>query len=201
MIKDLLQGKLFGHPLHPMLVHLPIGLFLLSFIFDVASKLLDGRGSYLTFTGPSYYAMAGGVLTALIAAIPGLADYSSIRRDHPARRVATWHMLLNVAVVLLYAINLVLRNRTLHQHQYDVHALPFALSIIGIGVLSFSGFLGGILVYDDGIGVGRHRRRTKTPKETLVTDGVISENDLAEGQSLRADINGTIVSETNRFAR
>ena len=194
MIKDLLQGKILGHPLHPMLVHLPIGLFLLSFIFDVASRLVasaDDRS--FAFFWPAYYTMSAGVFFALVAAVPGVADYTSIRRNHPARRTGLWHMVLNVLVVVLYIINLLVRDRTHDPFQAQVGWLPLTLSLVAILILSFSGYLGGKMVYDDGIGVGRHRRRTKTPKETLVTDGVISESDLTEGQTLRADLNGTIV--------
>src|SRR2546421_11171220 len=154
MLKRLLQGKPLGHPLHPILVHLPIGLFLLSFIFDITR-----------WVRPAFYTMALGVLTALLAAVPGLVDYSDIRRDHPARRTATWHMLINISVVLLYVVNLLRRRGQLDQPR--VSALPFVISLICIAALSFSGYLGGILVYDHGIAVGRHRRNGKTPTETI----------------------------------
>jgi len=194
MIKDFLQGKPLGHPLHPMLVHLPIGLFLLSFIFDVASKSLDAGPRSRAFVLPAYYTMSVGVFFALVAAVPGLADYSSIRRDHPARRTANWHLILNVAVVGLYILNLTVRKRTHDPFANSVATTPFLLSCVAIVLLSVSGYLGGKMVYDDGIGVGRHRRRTRTPRETIVTDGTISESALDEGDSLRLDINDTIVT-------
>ena len=62
-------------------------------------------------------------------------------------------MLLNVAAVVLYAINLAIRRPQLTQRQDMV--LPFVLSIIGVLLLSVSGYLGGVMVYDDGIAVGR----------------------------------------------
>ena len=190
MLKRLLQGKPFGHPLHPILVHLPIGLFLLSFIFDIAG-----------WVRPALYTMALGVLTALLAATPGIADYSDIRRDHPARKIATYHMLINLAVVLLYTVNLLLRRSQLDQPR--VSALAFAISLICIAALSFSGYLGGILVYDHGIAVGRHRRRGKTPTETIIRtaadarDGyvpVADESALENDQSLRAQIDGVVMA-------
>ena len=197
MIKDFLQGKPLGHPLHPMLVHLPIGLFLLSFIFDVASKFIDAPERSASLVLPAFYTMSVGVFFALVAAVPGLADYTSIRRDHPARRTATWHMLLNFAVVALYIVNLVIRNRTHDPFATSVANLPFMLSLVAIALLSISGWLGGKMVYHDGIGVGRHRRRGgRTPRETIVTDGTLREADLGEGDSLRLDINDTIVAVT-----
>ena len=45
------------------------------------------------------------------------------------------------------------------------------ISLICVGIISLSGYLGGILVYDNGIGVGRHRRRGKTPRDTIERSG------------------------------
>src|SRR5438046_1039019 len=164
MLKSLLQGKPFGHPLHPILVHLPIGLFFLSFLFDIGA-MIRPAALMSHFARPAFYTMALGVLTALLAAGPGFIDYLDIRRDHPARRLATYHMLLNLAAVALYALNLAIRRPQLTQRQDMV--LPLLLSFVGVVVLSISGYLGGVMVYDDGIAVGRHRRRGKTPRETL----------------------------------
>jgi uncharacterized membrane protein/nitrite reductase/ring-hydroxylating ferredoxin subunit len=195
MLKRFLQGKLLGHPLHPILVHLPIGLFLLSLIFDIAGKVRGSGERAETFVVPAYYTMSVGIFFALVAAIPGIADYTSIRRDHPARRTATWHMILNVVVVALYIVNLAIRNRTHDPFAGSVANTPLVLSIIAIALLSVSGYLGGKMVYGDGIGVGRHRRKKgRTPRETIVTDGTLSEGDLGEGDALRLDINGTIVA-------
>src|SRR5437867_6395820 len=124
MLKRLLQGKPFGHPLHPILVHLPIGLFLVSFLFDIGS-LSRHHVPSARFARPAFYTMALGVLTALVAAGPGFVDYLDIRRDHPARKIATYHMWLNLAAVALYVVNLAIRRPQLVQPQ-DV-VLPFWL--------------------------------------------------------------------------
>jgi nitrite reductase/ring-hydroxylating ferredoxin subunit len=141
-----------------------------------------------------------GILTALLAAIPGFADFSSIRSDHPARKVAISHMILNLLAVVVYAIDLSLR-----LHLGDVTRIPitpFALSIVGIGLLSISGYLGGVMVYDDGIAVGRHRRWSKTPTTTLrpnvadAVDGwvlVARSGDLRKDQTLRVEIAATVM--------
>jgi nitrite reductase/ring-hydroxylating ferredoxin subunit/uncharacterized membrane protein len=197
MLKHLLQGRPLGHPLHVMLVHLPIGLLLLSFVFDVASLAAGPQ-----WVRPAFWTMSLGVATALLAAIPGLADYSDIRRDHPARKIATWHMLLNVAAVALYAVNLVLRWRLDDGYgQPRAAILPVALSLVGVAILSVSGYLGGVMVYDDGIGVGRHRREGKIPHETIRRRGdagawveIGDDASLAEGQSLRAEVNGVVMA-------
>src|SRR4051812_16559313 len=132
MLKRLLQGRPLGHPLHTMLVHLPIGLFLVSFAFDVASHF-GGLASPVEFVRPAFYTMLLGVVTALLAAVPGLADYGDIRRDHPARKTATYHMLLNVTAVALYAVNLAIRWPRLNSAQPQI--VPMLLSILGVGIL------------------------------------------------------------------
>src|SRR5215212_9662545 len=106
MLKHLLQGRPLGHPLHPIVVHLPIGAFFLSFILDVWSLVASDNASMLPRS--SFYLLFFGVVTALLAAVPGIADYSSIRRDSDARRIATRHMILNVTAVALYAFNILL---------------------------------------------------------------------------------------------
>jgi len=74
MLKAFLQGKPFGHPLHPALVHFPIGLFILSLMLDLTSYLLDASNSVVR---ASFYAMAFGIVGALLAAFAGLAPASS----------------------------------------------------------------------------------------------------------------------------
>jgi nitrite reductase/ring-hydroxylating ferredoxin subunit/uncharacterized membrane protein len=200
MLKRILQGRVLGHPLHPMLVHLPIGLLLVSFLLDVAaiSETLGPNG----FVRPSFYAMSFGVLAALLAAVPGLSDYKEIRKDHPAKRVAMQHMVLNFTVMAIYLVNIAIRRPNLNQSQLGV--LPFVLSLVGIGLLSWSGYLGGCLVYDNGIGVGRHRRRGRSPRHTMTfsaaTDGhdgyvtVAEDRLLHDDQSIRVDINGVVMA-------
>ena len=145
-----------------MLVHFPIGLFLLSFLVDLASLARPDTPNLLR---TSFYAMLLGIITALLAAVPGLVDYSDIRRDHPGKATATRHMILNLAVVAIYGINLWIRSSALTDPKISL--MPLLLSLIGIGLLSVSGYLGGRLVYDEGIAVGRHKRRTPTPQDTL----------------------------------
>ena len=145
-----------------MLVHFPIGLFLLSLLLDLASLAFP---SVPHLVGDSFYAMLAGVIFSLIAAVPGFVDYTDIRSDHPGKRTATTHMILNLIVVAFYGINLGLRSSTINDPKISL--MPLILSLLGITLLSVSGYLGGKLVYDEGIAVGRHKRRTPTPESTI----------------------------------
>lgn len=194
MMNDWLEGKPLGHPLHPLLVHLPIGLWLLSLLFDFSTLLVEAHNVYVR---GAFYTMLFGLIMALIAALPGLADRADIRNDHPAKRTANTHMVLNLTAVGLYTLSLVLRYGALGAQ--EVPLVPFFLSLVGMGVVAYSGFLGGVLVYGEGIGVGRHRRHTPTPQETIhggvaeARDGMVpvaEAGSLEEGQTLRAEIGG-----------
>ena len=78
-----------NHPLHPMLVALPIGLWTFAFVCDVATVM--GRGDPWSTVGT--YAIAGGIIGALLAAVPGFIDYLSID-EKEMKKIATTHLLL-----------------------------------------------------------------------------------------------------------
>lgn len=198
MLKALLQGKPFRHPLHPALVHFPIGLFVLSLILDIASYV---QGESANLTRASFYAMATGFGVGLLTVLAGFADRSDIRLDHPARKTVNLHMTLNLTAMSLYGINLFLR-----AGQLDLNTTPsivLLLSIVGVGIILVSGYLGGTMVYDDGVGVGRHRRYARTPRKTIDVsmferkDGwvaVCNANEVKDGETLRLDWDGTIIT-------
>lgn len=133
-----------GHPIHPMLVVFPVGLWGFSLIADLIHYW--GLGS-ATWSLVAYYTMVGGLIGALVAAIPGLIDLMAIR-DPKARRIGIAHMVINLVVVGLYVANLFIRGGD----SYDV-TRGIALSVAGVGLLCVSGWLGGELVYIYGVAV------------------------------------------------
>jgi uncharacterized membrane protein len=133
------------HPIHPMLVVFPIGLWIFSLVSDVMA-LAGGRSIWNEI---AFYTMLGGLIGALIAAIPGLVDFLAIS-DADSAKIARSHLVLNLIAVALYAINLYLRAAG-----SPGSPLPVFLSVAGVLVLAASGWLGGELVYVHGIGVER----------------------------------------------
>jgi uncharacterized membrane protein/nitrite reductase/ring-hydroxylating ferredoxin subunit len=202
VLKDLLEGKPLRHPIHPMLVHFPIGFLVLSFLLDLVSLAFPEVPNLVR---GSFYAMLLGIITALLAAVPGFVDYSDIRRDHPGKVTATRHMILNLMVVAIYGINLWIRSSALSDPKISLPAL--LLSIISVGLLSVSGYLGGRLIYDEGIAVGRHKRHTLIPQDTLhlssahaASDGeanfapVPDAEHLRNGETLRVEIDKQVMT-------
>src|SRR5262245_17919166 len=97
--------KLFGHPIHPMLIVFPLGLLATAALFD-AITLAQGSPRW---TEMAYYIIAAGILTGLLAAVFGAVDYFAIPSGTRAKRIGALHGLGNVVVVLLFAISWWLR--------------------------------------------------------------------------------------------
>ncbi len=150
-LKHILQGKWLGHPLHPALVHLPTGLWPAALLFDTISASGAGGSAIVR---ASFACIAGGLLVALVAIPAGLADFVEIKPGKPARRIAVYHMVLNLVATALFGINLWLRRDAVADAR-AVPSLQLTLSVLGVLILFVSGYLGGRLAYDRGIGVGR----------------------------------------------
>jgi uncharacterized membrane protein len=132
------------HPLHPMLVPFPIALWIFSFIGDAV--YLFGWGDEV-WPRIALYAMVGGTVGALAAAVPGYLDWRSIT-DPQTKRIGLAHMLLNLIIVGLYVVNVLLRATGATSL-----LLPILLSAAAILLLGVSGWLGGELVYVHGVSV------------------------------------------------
>jgi uncharacterized membrane protein len=130
------------HPIHTMLVPIPIGLL----VFSLVSDLIYAMGGGSVWNDVAFFTMAGGIVGALLAAVPGLIDLLSL--TGPARKIGLWHMSLNLIVVAMYAINLWLR-----LNGAGPDWLPITMSVAAVALLCVSGWLGGELVYVRGIGV------------------------------------------------
>lgn len=126
-----------------MLVALPIGLW----IFALACDVVRAAGGPAHWATVATYCVAAGIVGALLAAVPGLIDYFSID-EAEMKRIATLHLVVNLAAVLIFAINLWLRFRLPVQSN-----LPLALSVLGILAIGFGGWLGGEMVYVKGMAV------------------------------------------------
>jgi uncharacterized membrane protein len=136
-------ASIAGHPIHPMLVPIPIGLWIFSLVCDLFQA---GGSSNLAWSTVALYTMAGGIVGALLAAVPGLIDLLSLPPG--PRRTALVHMAINLTIVALYVINFWLRLRAPEKPGSLIW-----LSVIAIGLLVISGWLGGKMVYVHGIAV------------------------------------------------
>jgi uncharacterized membrane protein len=137
-------ASLGKHPIHPMLVVFPIGLWVFSFVCDLIYVFFDQNRIW---SDVAFYCIGGGIIGAVLAAIPGFIDYLSITESR-AKKIATFHMALNLMAVVLFAANFGLRYAG-----EPGSLLPIVLSAITIVGVGISGWLGGELVYVHHVGV------------------------------------------------
>jgi uncharacterized membrane protein len=135
------------HPLHTILVAIPIGLWLFSFTCDVAVAVSDSSDVANLWFTIAYYAMLGGFAGALLAAVPGLIDYAALP-DGRLRKLAAKHMAINLVVVALYALNLWIR-----ADEAAGFGVVMGLSALALCLLATSAWIGGELVHVHGVGV------------------------------------------------
>lgn len=145
------KAAIGNHPVHPAVVVIPIGAFFAAFVGDIAYQM-TGQPFWYQF---SYTTMLIGVIGALAAALFGFVDYFGVRMSEAGHRVATTHMAINLAGVVLYAANLWLRhdNGAVSGGRWTTAFVLEVLTFLAVGV---SGWLGGQLSYEHKVGVVEH---------------------------------------------
>ncbi|GAA4004186.1 DUF2231 domain-containing protein [Sphingomonas humi] len=139
------SAQIAGHPIHPLLIPFPIVSFIGALVTDVM-WLSTREGGWAT---ASNWLLGVGLVTALAAAAAGMADYFG---DDRVRKIgaATKHMIANIVVLTLEAVNLVIR---LTGTPEQIGAIGIWLSFASVLILAYSGWLGGELVYRHRVGV------------------------------------------------
>lgn len=138
-------AKLFGHPVHQMLIVFPLGLLATAVIFDVI-RLATGSAGLGT---ASYYMIAAGVISGLLAAVFGLIDWLAVPANTRAKSVGAKHAIGNVVVVVLFAASWWLRRG----EPTNPPTVAFLLALVAAGLALVTAWLGGELVDRLGIGV------------------------------------------------
>lgn len=146
-IRDLLNGRWLGHPLHAVLTDAPVGILFLVLVFDVL-QMPEAAG----------WALLLGILAMVAAALAGFADYADT--DGRARERATLHSTIMVVALLVYIWSLLLRlGPTESGFTVAVLPLAFLTSLVGFLLLSAGAYVGGDVVYVLGNMVSRHAFR------------------------------------------
>ena len=150
MAHDDLRGlsttaQIGGHPLHPMLIPVPIGLLVATFVCDLVFW-----GSQDQFwASAAFWALTGAIVSALIAAIAGFMDFfgnSRIRAIKDAWR----HMIGNLVAVVLALLSLWMR-----ASNGPEFILPWGLliSTVIVALILYTGWKGGELSYRHRVGM------------------------------------------------
>ena len=142
-------ASIAGHPIHPMLIPFPLALWFFSFVADLVYLW---RGNVVWRDWIAFYALLAGIIGALAAAVFGIVDWLAIK-DRAVKRVADWHARLNVIALLIFAASFYLRTTSGLRMLGGSHTIPFLLSLLGVILITISGYLGGELVFRHGVAV------------------------------------------------
>ena len=177
-LRDLLQGRWLGHPLHSAATDIPIGMLLGSVVLDVI-----GQPTAADVT------LVGAILFMVLSALAGLADYSETQGSALTR--ATLHATLMTVALVILIVSALLRSGAPADR-----TVPITLSIIGFLLVTAGAFVGGDVVYVFGNMVSRHAfRGAGTKWIRLDTGDVVDLQQLPEATptKMRAGINDLVV--------
>ena len=138
-----------GHPIHPMIIPFPIALWVFSLVADV---IYLWRGNPVWRDWIAFYTLLGGIIMAAVAAVPGLIDWLSLK-DREVVKIANWHARLNVIALLVFAASFYLRTASGTGLVSGKHTIPIALSMLGVILITISGWLGGEMVFKHAVAV------------------------------------------------
>ena len=141
--------KIAGHPVHAMLVGIPVTLYLVSLACFAAHSF----GASALWFQIGVYANIAGVIAALVAAVPGFIDWAyGIPLGTAAKSTGFVHMILNVGALVLFALNWLMQ----WPHRLDpfpATGLSIVLPLLGVLLTLAAGFRGWTLVQTHHVGV------------------------------------------------
>jgi uncharacterized membrane protein len=132
--------------LHPALVHFPIAILPASLAIDAVGRVTDDD-SLMSAGRLGIVASAAG---ALVAGVAGLIAQEGSRFDKESHEILVTHRNLNLAVI---GLTTWMARRRLRADRPSLRYL--AAGLAGMGVMSYSAYLGGHMVYEMGVGVKR----------------------------------------------
>jgi uncharacterized membrane protein len=143
------KATIAGHPIHPMLVGIPVTMYVTALVCFIAYA----AGADALWFRIGVYANLAGVIAAAVTAIPGFIDWAfAIPPGTPGKATGLAHMGFNVGALVLFALNVILQ----WQHRADVLppvGLSIALTALGTVMTMAAGFLGWKLVQTHHVGV------------------------------------------------
>jgi nitrite reductase/ring-hydroxylating ferredoxin subunit/uncharacterized membrane protein len=185
-----------SHPLHPILVSFPITFFTGAFVADAATLITH----HTIYSRIAQHMEIAGIITALLAAAPGIIDYFKIvPPKSSAKKRATKHGLTNILMVVIFSLALYLRISTTTDLLYIT-----ITEGIGFALMLTAAWWGGTLIYRNQIGIDhRYAEAGKWKEETINTSEKRIElkglGELKPNQMKLLHINGKriVVARTN----
>ncbi|KII00228.1 hypothetical protein LP52_02625 [Streptomonospora alba] len=139
------RAAIKGHPIHPMLIALPIGLVIAALAADIGYLAEGSRAWALA----GLWLVGGGLFSGLAAAVPGFVDFIGIQKIRKSA-AALRHGAANGVVLVLLLVSFLLR---VPDPEGAVLPTGLILSALSTAILGYSGWLGGELSYRRMFGV------------------------------------------------
>jgi len=137
-----------GHPLHPALTDVTIGLY----TFAAGAAILSRLGvSDENLATAWWLALVGGLIVTVPTALTGFADWLVIRRGTALWRTATLHLSAMLTATVVFGITAGAGHADYVDRAVSGGAL--VLTLIGYGVMALGGWLGGAIVFVHGMRV------------------------------------------------
>lgn len=134
-----------SHPLHPILIPFPIAFFTGTLLCHLAGWWLNKPDLLST----AYYLNIGGIVFALLAAVPGFIDFLyTVPPKSSGKKRAAKHGIINMVMLVCFIIAFLYR-----REETPNQFILASLEIIGVSLMIIAGWLGGTLVYRNQIGV------------------------------------------------
>ena len=146
-------------PLHPAIVHFPIALVTLSFIADLFGLLVDS----VTLRAAGFWALIGAAAGAVLAVVAGLFDMNRVHIEHEPHKRVHFHM--KVGLTLFTAVaGLTIWRWFLYTNGRNTPGWGYiVVALLVFGLTMFQDYLGGELVFADGVGVAPTGQGTEPP--------------------------------------
>jgi uncharacterized membrane protein len=148
-MRFLLRG-LAGHPLHPPLTDATIG----TYTFATAAAVLSRLGvSEHNMATAWWLALIAGLIVSAPTALAGFVDWLEIPTGTPLWRTATLHASTMLSATIVFAITA----GAGHADYVDgtIGGGSLILTLVGFGILTLGGWLGGAVVFVHGMRVLR----------------------------------------------
>jgi uncharacterized membrane protein len=137
-----------GHPLHPPLTDATIGIYTfatLAALSDVLS-ITNHAG-----TQSWWLALIAGLITTVVTALTGLIDWLTITWGSELWKTATTHAISMVSATVFFALAAIFGHDEFLTG--NIQAVSLVLTLIGFGLLTLGGWLGGAVVFVHGMRV------------------------------------------------
>jgi nitrite reductase/ring-hydroxylating ferredoxin subunit/uncharacterized membrane protein len=174
-VNEALSGTWLGHPVHPLLILLPMGSW-------TSAVLLDWLGGEDSHTAADLL-IGSGLAGAVPTVATGYADWADTEpASDTVRRIGTVHAAFNATAVALFGASLAARAS-------GARGRGKLLALLGLSSVSVGGYLGGHLTYAEGVGVDR------TTFEDYPEDWTqaLADAALGEGEMKAVDVGGASI--------